>query len=315
MALQDKEQKIKEIELKILTYKNQENKSAEVLSEITKLEKEHEMLFREAYDNLTAYDRVYLARKQDRPNTREYIDNIFTDFVELHGDRLNGEDYAILGGIAFLDNTPVTVIGTLKGKNVEENVKCRFGMPNPQGYRKALRLMKQAEKFDRPIVTFIDTAGAYPGIEAEEHGQGEAIARNLMEMSALKVPVIAIVIGEGGSGGALALSVADRIWMLENAIYSILSPEGFASILYKDSSKAKEAAEIMKLTARDLASFGIADKIVRESIGGVSRNKYWVFNQIKELLLEEIPQLQKLKKDTLVSKRYQKFRKIGNIVE
>ena len=198
----------------------------------------------------TAWERVQIARQADRPKSSDYIKNIFDDFIELHGDRAYGDDNAIIGGIALLGKIPVTVIGEEKGKSAKENIKRNFGMPEPEGYRKALRLMKQAEKFHRPIITFIDTPGAYPGMGAEERGQGEAIARNIMEMSGLKVPIISVVIGEGSSGGALAIGVGDRIVMLENAIYSVLSPEGFASILYKDSSKAKEAAENMKITAR-----------------------------------------------------------------
>ncbi len=198
----------------------------------------------------TAWERVQIARQADRPKSSDYIKNIFDDFIELHGDRAYGDDNSIIGGIALLGRIPVTVIGEEKGKNAKENIKRNFGMPEPEGYRKALRLMKQAEKFHRPIITFIDTPGAYPGTGAEERGQGEAIARNIMEMSGLKVPIISVVIGEGSSGGALAIGVGDRIVMLENAIYSVLSPEGFASILYKDSTKAKEAAENMKITAR-----------------------------------------------------------------
>ncbi len=198
----------------------------------------------------TAWERVQIARQADRPKSSDYIKEIFDDFIELHGDRAYGDDNAIIGGIALLGKIPVTVIGEEKGKNAKDNIKRNFGMPEPEGYRKALRLMKQAEKFHRPIITFIDTPGAYPGMGAEERGQGEAIARNIMEMSGLKVPIISVVIGEGSSGGALAIGVGDRIVMLENAIYSVLSPEGFASILYKDSTKAKEAAENMKITAR-----------------------------------------------------------------
>ena len=194
---------------------------------------------------LTAAQRVAIARHPQRPNITDYIQALFTDFFEQKGDRLCGEDAAILGGVALYHGRPVTVIGTRKGKTLEENLKCNFGMPNPEGYRKALRLMRQAEKFRRPILTFIDTSGAYPGLEAEAHGQGEAIARNLYEMSALKVPVLCIMIGEGGSGGALALAVGNEVWMMENATYCVLSPEGFASILWKDGKRAKEASEIM----------------------------------------------------------------------
>lgn len=214
--------------------------------------------------NITAMDKVGLARKSDRPKSLDYINLIFDDFIELHGDRCYSDDKSIVAGIAKINDIPVTVIGQQKGKTTSENIERNFGMTNPDGYRKALRLMKQAEKFGRPIITFIDTPGAYPGIGAEERGQGEAIARNLMEMSRLEVPVICIVIGEGSSGGALALGVGDRIVMLENAVYSILSPEGFASILYKDASKASEAAEKMKITAQDLKEMNIIDKIISE---------------------------------------------------
>ena len=216
----------------------------------------------------TAAERVALARHPQRPNITDYIDGLFTDFFEQRGDRACREDPAILGGIALFHGRPVTVIGTRKGKTLEENLRCNFGMPGPEGYRKALRLMKQAEKFRRPIFTFIDTAGAYPGLEAEEHGQGEAIARNLFEMSRLTVPVIAVITGEGNSGGALALAVADRVLMLENAVYAILSPEGFASILWKDAQRSGEAAELMKLTAPELKKLGVMDGIVREPEGG-----------------------------------------------
>ena len=211
---------------------------------------------------LTAEDRVFLARHPERPHIDEIVDTLFTDFFEQCGDRQCKEDPAILGGVAMFHGMPVTVIGHRKGTTLEENMGCNFGMPGPEGYRKALRLMKQAEKFGRPIITFIDTPGAYPGKDAEERGQGEAIARNLMEMSGLTVPVIAVVTGEGSSGGALALGVANRILMLENAVYSVLSPEGFASILWKDASRSGEACEIMKLTAQDLYRDGIVEQVI-----------------------------------------------------
>ena len=213
---------------------------------------------------LTAAQRVAIARHPQRPNITDYIQALFTDFFEQKGDRLCGEDAAILGGVALYHGRPVTVIGTRKGKTLEENLKCNFGMPNPEGYRKALRLMRQAEKFRRPILTFIDTSGAYPGLEAEAHGQGEAIARNLYEMSALKVPVLCIMIGEGGSGGALALAVGNEVWMMENATYCVLSPEGFASILWKDGKRAKEASEVMKITAHDLYALNIVEQVIPE---------------------------------------------------
>ena len=257
---------------------------------------------------ITAWDKVTLAREQGRPKALDYINNIFKEFVELHGDRYFGDDKSIVGGIALLEKIPVTVIGEQKGKNVRENMERNFGMPEPEGYRKALRLMKQAEKFKRPIITFIDTPGAYPGMGAEERGQGEAIAKNLMEMSKLKVPIICIVIGEGSSGGALAIGVGDKIVMLENAVYSILSPEGFASILYKDSSKAKEAAENMKLTAKDLKNLGIIDKIIKEPENGAQNDFETICKNIKEYLLKEIKNLEKLTKEELVEQRYKKFR-------
>ena len=212
----------------------------------------------------TTWDIVELVRSVDRPTALDYVENIFDDFLELHGDRIIKDDKSIVCGLAKLNGISFTIIAEQKGRNTKENIERNFGMPNPESYRKSLRFMKQAEKFKRGIITFIDTKGAYPGIEAEERGQGEAIARNLMEMSRLKVPIIAIVIGEGSSGGALALGVADKILMLENAVYSILSPEGYATILWKDASKAKEASDVMKMTAKDLYEFKVIDKIIKE---------------------------------------------------
>ena len=261
---------------------------------------------------ISAWDRVTLARMPERPKALDYINEIFTDFIELHGDRNFGDDKSIVGGIAKLNDMPVTVIGEQKGKKAKENMERNFGMPNPEGYRKALRLMKQAEKFNRPIITFIDTPGAYPGMGAEERGQGEAIARSMMEMANLEVPIICVVIGEGSSGGALAIAVGDKIVMLENAVYSILSPEGFASILYKDSSKAKEAAENMKITAEDLKKLNIIDKIIDEPDGGAQEDFPTVVKDLKQYIVNEIQELQKISKDELIEKRYEKFRKMGN---
>jgi len=258
--------------------------------------------------NLTAWDRVELARQLERPKACDFINEIFDEFIELHGDRNFGDDPSIIGGIASIEDFFVTVIAEQKGTNAKENIERNFGMPNPEGYRKALRLMKQAEKFKRPIITFIDTPGAYPGMGAEERGQGEAIAKNIMEMSKLEVPVICIVIGEGSSGGALAIGVGDKIVMLENAIYSILSPEGFASILYKDASKAKEAAEDIKLTANDLKKFGIIDNIIKEPEGGVQEDFKNVIKNLKKYIIENVKELQKLDTKELIEKRYQKFR-------
>ena len=263
---------------------------------------------------ISAWDRVLIARKTERPKSLDYINQIFTNFMELHGDRAFGDDKSIVGGIAELNEIPVTIIGEQKGKNAKENIERNFGMPNPEGYRKALRLMKQAEKFGRPIITFIDTPGAYPGMEAEERGQGEAIAKNLLEMSRLKVPTISVVIGEGSSGGALAIGVTDKIIMLENSVYSILSPEGFASILYKDSSKSAEAADKMKITAKELKKLGIIDKVVKEPEGGAQEDFENVCQNIKNVILKNIKELSKMSKEELVSQRYEKYRKIGGIL-
>lgn len=257
---------------------------------------------------ITAWNKVELARQLERPKALDYINSIFKDFIELHGDRFFGDDKSIVAGIAMLEEMPVTVIGEQKGKNVRENMERNFGMPEPEGYRKALRLMKQAEKFKRPIITFIDTPGAYPGMGAEERGQGEAIAKNLLEMSRIKVPIICIVIGEGSSGGALAIGVGDKIIMLENAIYSILSPEGFASILYKDATKSKQAAENMKMTAKDLKKLGIIDKIISEPENGAQNDFETICKEIKEYLIKNIKQLEKMKEKDLLEKRYKKFR-------
>jgi len=263
---------------------------------------------------ITAWDRVLLARRTDRPKALEYIQMIFEDFIELHGDRLYGDDASIIAGIATLEGKPVTVIGQQKGKTTKENMERNFGMTHPEGYRKALRLMKQAEKFQRPIITFIDTPGAYPGIGAEERGQGEAIARNLLEMARLQVPILCVVIGEGSSGGALALGVGDVILMLENAVYSILSPEGFASILYKDASRHKEAAETMKITANDLYQMHIIEEIIKEPEGGAQNNVQEVARHIKESLVRNIEGLCTMEAGELVEKRYQKYRNIGRYV-
>lgn len=254
----------------------------------------------------TAWEKVTLAREIERPKALDYINEIFTNFIELHGDRNFGDDKSIIGGIALINGMPVTVIGEQKGKNIKENMERNFGMPNPEGYRKALRLMKQAEKFNRPIITFVDTPGAYPGIGAEERGQGEAIAKNMLEMSRIKVPIICIVIGEGSSGGALAIAVGDKVVMLENAVYSILSPEGFASILYKDASKAQEAAQNMKITAEDLMDLGIIDKIIYEPDDEFKFKN--VASDLKMYLIDEIENLNKMSRDELIDSRYKKFR-------
>ena len=245
------------------------------------------------------------AREQTRLTALDFATGIFDDFIELHGDRSFRDDGAIIGGIGWLGDQAVTVVGIQKGKSLQDNLNRNFGQPHPEGYRKALRLMKQAEKFGRPVVTFINTAGAYPGVGAEERGQGEAIARNLMEMSDLKVPIIAIIIGEGGSGGALALAVADRVWMLENSIYAVLSPVGFASILWKDGTRAMEAAELMKITSHELLEMEVVDKVISER--GLSAKE--LLARVKNELQTEIEQLKQLSLEKLLEERYQRFRK------
>ena len=267
----------------------------------------------EGCGDLTASDKVFLARHPHRPKIDEYIGALFTDFFVQRGDRQCKEDPSILGGIALYKGRPVTVIGHRKGNTLEENMKYNFGMPGPEGYRKALRLMKQAEKFGRPVITFIDTPGAYPGKEAEARGQGEAIARNLAEMSALTVPVVAVVTGEGSSGGALALGVANRVLMLENAIYSVLSPEGFASILWKDSSRHEEACDVMKLTAQDLLNYKVIDEIVPEPRGGAQLDHKALFDALDAILDRNLNQLSRMGGNALAGARYKKFRQMGTV--
>ena len=256
-------------------------------------------------------EKVKIARHPERPGTADFIEHLFTDFFEQRGDRLCGEDASILGGIARFHGRPVTVIGHRKGKNLAENLRCNFGMPSPEGYRKAQRLMRQAEKFGRPIFTFVDTPGAYPGKEAEERGQGEAIAQCLALMSSLEVPILSVITGEGGSGGALALAVANRVLMLEHAVYSVLSPEGFASILWKDSSRAGEACAVMKLTAQDLRRGGIVQGVHREPEVGAHPNWEAAFRTVDAALVKELALLDKLKGPALVRQRYDMFRAMG----
>lgn len=257
------------------------------------------------------WDKVCIARHKDRPNARFYIDNILDEFIEFHGDRSFRDDKAVVGGIGRIKNFNVTVIAINKGKSTKENIETNFGMAHPEGYRKALRLMKQAEKFKRPIICLIDTPGAFCGIGAEERGQGYAIAQNLMEMSRLKTPIISILIGEGGSGGALALAVADKVYMMENAIYSILSPEGFASILWKDVSKSKKAAMAMKITCQSLDSFNMIDGIIEEPENGAHKNPILAAQNIKEYILNDLIKLTNINYNVLLSNRYNKFRNMG----
>ena len=281
-------------------------------SELAELAVEEDEILRTC-GPLTAEDRVFLARHPERPHIDEIVDALFTDFFEQCGDRQCKEDAAILGGVALFHGQPVTVIGHRKGGTLEENLRCNFGMPGPEGYRKALRVMKQAEKFRRPIITFIDTPGAYPGKDAEERGQGEAIARNLMEMSGLTVPVLAIVTGEGSSGGALGLGVANHILMLENAVYSVLSPEGFASILWKDASRSGEACTMMKLTAQDLYTDGIVEEIIAEPLGGAQRGRQLLFSRLDTAIAVHLAALCKMSGKALAEQRYKKYRRIGEM--
>lgn len=262
---------------------------------------------------LTAWEKVELARNPKRKTALDYIENVFDDFIELHGDRQFKDDKAIVCGIARIGDNVYTVIAQQKGRTTKENIERNFGMPNPESYRKAIRFMKQAEKFNRPVITFIDTKGAYPGIGAEERGQGEAIAKSMFEMARLKVPIIAIVIGEGSSGGALALGVANKVFMLENAIYSILSPEGYSSILWKDSSRYKEAAEKMKLTAEDLYELKIIDKIIDEPEVDDSFNK--ISKRLKEEIKQETKELSYMNLEEIVESRYQKYRNMGEFIK
>lgn len=267
---------------------------------------------------LTAWERVEIARNPKRKTALDYINEIFDEFIELHGDRCYGDDKAMVCGLGRIGNQNYTIIAEQKGRNTKENIERNFGMPNPESYRKAIRIMKQAEKFNRPVITFIDTKGAYPGVEAEQRGQGEAIAKSMFEMAKLTVPVIAIVIGEGSSGGALAIGVANKVIMLENAIYSILSPEGYSSILWKDSSRFKEAADRMKLTANDLYDMGIIETVIKESIENYTKEKELLKNitdKIKQEIQTTVQELKSKTKDEIVEERYQKFRKISGFKE
>lgn len=303
--LMDIENKIKELE------KFAEEKEVDLTKEIEKQKKLYAAKSKEAYSKLNDWDKVSIARHPERPYAMDYINEITEDFVELHGDRLFGDDSAVVGGLCRIDDKKFMVIGIQKGRTVEEKIERNFGMSNPEGYRKALRLMKMAEKFHIPVLTLIDTSGAYPGIEAEERGQGEAIARNLMEMSGLKTPIIAVVIGEGGSGGALALGVADRVYMMEHAVYSVISPEGCAAILFKDGSLAEKAAKNLKISAQNLKKLGVIDDIIPEPFGGAHKNPKCAEINLKKVVLLSISELEKIKIDTLLENRYNRFRRIG----
>ena len=287
------------------------NGGIDLEEEILKLQKKSDQLLAEIYSKLTPWQKVQISRHANRPYTLDYIEAMLTDFVEMHGDRGFADDPAIVCGMAKLDGRPVVIIGHQKGRTLKERMFRNFGQPNPEGYRKALRLMRFAEKFNRPVITFIDTQGAYPGIGAEERGQGESIARNLAVMSALKIPIVAVVIGEGGSGGALALGVADRVLMFEHATYSVISPEGCAAILWNNGAKASEAAELLKLTAQDLFQMKVIDEVVEEPIGGAHRDPRRAAELLKEAVTRNMAEMRNMASHDLVELRYEKFRKLG----
>lgn len=310
----DFEKPIIELESKINEMREYEG-DLDIREEVEKLEEKVVSLKKNIFQNLTRWQKVQLARHPERPYTLDYIAHLTTDFVELHGDRYYGDDKAIVGGFAKIDNQKVMIIGHQKGRDTKSNVYRNFGMPNPEGYRKALRLMKLAEKFNVPVVTMIDTPGAFPGLEAEERGQAEAIAKNLLEMSRVKVPIIIVVIGEGASGGALGLGVGDRVLMLENTWYSVISPESCSSILWRSWDYKEQAAEALKLTAEDLLKQGIIDRIVPEPLGGAHKNYEEISQTLKAILLEEIGKLKKLKPEKLVQNRLEKFGAMGVIDE
>ncbi|HPN38310.1 MAG TPA: acetyl-CoA carboxylase carboxyltransferase subunit alpha [Melioribacteraceae bacterium] len=304
------EKPIVELENKIEEMKKYQN-SLDISDEIKSLEEKVIKLKRHIYGNLTRWQVVQLARHPERPYTLDYIYNMTDDFIELHGDRLFKDDKAIIGGFATIKNKKVMIIGHQKGRDTKSNIYRNFGMANPEGYRKALRLMKLAEKFKLPVITFIDTPGAYPGLEAEQNGQAEAIARNLLEMSKLKVPIIVVIIGEGASGGALGIGVGDRILMLENTWYSVISPESCSSILWRSWEYKEQAAEVLQLTPKDLLKLKIIDRIVPEPLGGAHSDSKKMAEILQDILIEEIAKLQKIKPDKLVSNRIEKFGNIG----
>jgi len=316
MAGLDFEKPIVELERKISELKHfVSDKKIDLSSEVKRLEDKLEHLKKDTYGNLTAWQRVQLARHPLRPYTLDYIGTLMTDFIELHGDRLFSDDLALICGLAKLDNQKVVVMGHQKGRDTKENLKRNFGCAHPEGYRKALRVMQLAEEFNLPIIVLIDTPGAYPGIGAEERGQAQAIALNLREMMLIATPIIAVVIGEGGSGGALGIGVADRVAVFENAYYSVISPEGCAAILWKDGAKAPDAAEALKLTAQDLLKIGFIDEIVPEPLGGAHRDPQKTAEALKAMLLRNLKELKTLTKDALLKGRYNKFRAMGVVEE
>ncbi len=312
----DFERPVVELEVRLEELKRSPSfENLQIAQEIEELEAKLDRLKKRIYSNLAPFERVQIARHPNRPRTLDYVETIFTDFLEFHGDRLYYDDAAIIGGPARLDGRRVMIIGNQKGRNIKENMDRNFGMPHPEGYRKALRLMKLAEKFSLPVVSFIDVQGAYPGVEAEERGQAAAIAENIMAMSALKVPIIVIIIGEAGSGGALAIGVGDRIYMLENSYYSVITPEGCASILWHDETRAKEAAEILKITSNHMVEFGIVDGVISEPLGGAHRDLAFVMAETKETILSALQELSSQKMDETLQLRYKRLRKIGHLAE
>lgn len=286
-------------------------KDIDMSEEISRLEQKKEALRERIYRELTPWQKVQIARHPKRPTFLEFVEMIFSDFLELHGDRLYRDDPAMVGGIAYLEGIPVTVVGQQKGRDTKENIHRNFGMPHPEGYRKALRLMKQAAKFKRPVISMIDVVGAYPGIEAEKRGQGEAVARSIMEMAALETPIIVVITGEGGSGGALGIGMGDRILMLEHAYYSVISPEGCASILWKDAAKAPLAVEALCVTAEDLMKLQVIDEIIPEPLGGAHRDPNITAKAVKEALVRNLTSLMEIPPERLKKERYNKYRKIG----
>lgn len=312
----DFERPLKELEKRIEEIRIfAEEKQIDMSEEIQRIETKARHLREEIFKNLTPWQKVQIARHPKRPTFLEYIELIFSTFVELHGDRLFRDDPALVGGLAYLDEIPVTILGQQKGRDTKENIYRNFGMPYPEGYRKAIRLMKQAEKFGRPVITFVDVAGAFPGKEAEERGQGEAVAKAIREMAALTVPTIVVVTGEGGSGGALAIGTGDRVLMLEHAYYSVITPEGCASILWKNAADSHKAAEVLHLTAEDLLAFKVVDEVIPEPLGGAHTNPENTATFIKESLRQNLQELLEIDVAELLDRRYKKFRGIGRYVE
>ena len=309
------EKPLADLEIKIQELREMSSDTMDLKTEIGKLEKRADKMREDIFANLSRWQTAQVARHVNRPFTLDYLNLIFTDFIELHGDRNYGDDHAIVAGLAQFDGEPVMVIGHQKGRDTKEKVFRNFGMPNPEGYRKALRLMEMAERFRLPIITFVDTPGAFPGIGAEERGQAEAIARNLREMGRMTVPIIVVITGEGGSGGALAIAVGDRVLMLEFSVYAVISPEGCAAILWSDGTKGAQAAEALKITAKDIKGLEVIDEIVKEPLGGAHRDHNAMAATLHEALTRNLKELKALSTEDLVEGRYQKFRKMSRFIE